>query len=317
MLYNVNFSCSTEGSGGNLGLGNCNLDLGNVIGVIFLPKGTVFTRSQIPTILTQMKTMASSDTWATRLQIAKDFMGAELANVDATTATYGYGTEVTTVEAKVGRTYTLRGKCASRVMSGIHNRASSYDVVFIHAGNILNFATTTKDGEDAVKGFSIDRLEVGLYNETIGDTLPSFTLTITLSNADEWRNSAPIKPAEGEVLGELNSIKSIGLSYMKANPVVAGTYRISLEDCSTSDIVSTYASDIVDITNWIAENADTGAALAISSISVQNGQLVFTITSDANFTAATRIRIRGAAISVLEANDIEGFEFGSVEFNKA
>lgn len=317
MLYNVNFSCSTEGSGGNLGLGNCNLDLGNVIGMIFLPKGTIFTRSQIPTILTQMKNMASSDTWSTRLQIAKDFMGAELANVDATTATYTYGTEVTTNPAKVGRTYTMRGKCASRVMSGIHNRASSYDVVFIHAGNILNFATTTKDGEDAVKGFSVDRLEVGLYNETIADTLPSFTLTITLSNSDEWRNSAPIKPAEGDVIGELNSIKSIGLSYMKANPVVVGTYRISLEDCSASDIVATYATDIVDPTNWIAENADTGAALVISSVSVQNGQLVFSLTTDANLTAATRIRIRGAAVSVLETNDIEGFELGSVEFNKA
>lgn len=316
-MFNYNFSCTTT-EGGNVGLGNCNLDLKNVKSLLLLPKGTVIKRSQIPTMIADIKAMLTNDNWANRAQYVDGIEGAELANVDATTANYGYGTLVTTQEAKVGRTYTFRGKCASNVMSGINNRSSSFDVVFIHDGGVFNFAPASVDGEDAVKGFAISTLEVGLYQETIQDTLPMFTVNIILENSEEWRYSVVIKPQGGNPLSELKSLRSIRLSYIKATPVVPGTYSISLEDCSDNGIMDIYDTELIDTDNWIIENADNGATIAIDTLAIANGRLLFKLlTSDANFTASTRIRIKGAAVSALVTNGITGIQLGSVEFNKA
>lgn len=316
-MYNYNWGCF-DVQGGNVGVGNCNQDLKNVNSFLLLPKGTMIKRSEIPTMVSLVKTMLSNDNWAQRAQFVTGIKGAELANVDATTGNYGYGGLVTTQDAKVGRTYTFAGKCQSIALSKINKMASSFDVVFVHDGGVLNFAPASIDGEDAIKGFSIDTLEVGLYQETIQDALPMFTVNLILANSDEWRNSVVVMPMNGNPMSEWKSLRSIGLSYIKATPVVAGTYAISLEDCSAEDIISVYDTEVIDVDNWVVEDADNGAVMAIDTLAIANGRLLFKIlTTDPNFMASTRIRIKGAAVSTLVTNGITGFQFGSVEFNKA
>lgn len=318
MADNYNFGCETS-EGGNIGIGNCNRDLKNVKALIFVSKGTTFKVAQMSTIMSQLKALSNEDSWGKRLQILKDIKGAEIANVESQTQTYGYGDVEETEPEKIGRTYTLRGICGFKAVStGIKDMHSAYDVLFVHDGNVINGTKGSINGEAIMKGFTLSTLRVGAYSETIGtSSLPSYTVTVTLQSRDEWDRSYQVVPTDGDVMTELKSLINVTLDYYPASPVVVGTYSIGLSDCSGANFTSLYASEIVDTDNWVVTNADTGAALAITSIAVSGGRLTFTLTADAALTAATRIRISGAAISVLESNDIEGYELLSVEFPKA
>lgn len=316
-IFNFGMECQTT-DGGNIGIGNCNQGLKNVRGLIFIPKGTTFKATEIPTLVSSLKTMSEADAWGNRLQIVTDIKGAENTNTEATTGTYGYGTEVITQEAKVSRTYTLVGTCLYNAMRGIKDRQSSYDVILVHDDNVLLFTSGTDNGEAIIKGFTLDAIDVGLYSETIQETLEGFTLRIALANTYEWESLTPVKPVDGTVLTELSSLKNVVLNYIKATPVVAGTYRIALNDCSASSFTEIYDTEIVNLTNFIAEDSANGNVIPIDAITISNGQLVFDLDdTDANFTAATNIRIKGAAYSVLKTNGIEGFSIGSVQFPKA
>lgn len=316
-IFNFGLECQTT-EGGNIGIGNCNQGLKNVKGLIFLPKGTTFKSTDIPNIVATLKTMSEANAWGNRLQIVTDIKGAENTNTEATTGSYGYGLEVVSQEAKVSRTYTLVGTCLYNAMKGIKNRHSSYDVVLVHDDNVLLFTSGTENGEAIIKGFTLDAIEVGLYNETIQENLENFTLRIALANSSEWENLTPVKPVDGMVLTELSSLKNVVLNYIKATPVVPGTYRIALSDCSASSFTEIYDTEIVTLTNFIAEDAANGNVIPIDGITISNNQLVFTLDdTDPNFTAATTIRIKGALYSVLKANGIEGFSIGSIQFPKA
>lgn len=318
MAYGYDFGCTNTGAG-NAGIGNCNIDLKNVRGAILLPKGTSFKESDMPAFLATLKTLATADNWAARIQIVKKFEGVEASNVDANEQNYGYGRTVIVEEEKMGRTYTLTGKCLQRALrNSVNDKHNSFDIMFIHDDNIINGTAYIENGEVMIKGFALDLLRVGPYNETQGDTLPMFTFRVQLANSDEWDNSYAIKVSDGNVMAELNSLIDLQLTYVPAIPVVPGTYSIAVNDCSNSGVLDVYSTEIVEPTNWIAENPATGAAIDIDSITIASDRLLFALdTADADFTSATRIRIKGAAVSVLSGNDIVGFEIGKVEFPKA
>lgn len=309
---NFNIDCLVTQGSKNMGVGKCNIDFGNVRGLLLVPKNKVYKVSEFDTLIATFRNEMKANAYANRSFIVKDIMGAESANVDPTEESYGYGTVVQTIDAKVGRIYTFRGNCQYKALGGFDKMYSAFDYFPIFDGNMIAGTPTTDPVTlvAGVKGFAMERFDVGLYNETI-QALPFYTLTITQANANEWRNLVAIKAKDGDFLTDLNSLVDIGLINVTPSGATAGVFTIDAQGCSDDGFIETYGEDLV-ASAWNVTNADTGAEITLTSVAVSpTNKFVFTLdTLDADYIAATRIKIAAKDISTIEALGVVGYEIG-------
>src|SRR5690606_9308136 len=137
-----NISCVIAG-GANTGLGGCKYDLKNAMGYLFMPHGTKIPATELPELVSYLRTQLKTDSYLDRILLVKDIEGAELANIDAVTGTYGYGKEVIGRPVLVGRNYTFHGVCPNQILTkALNNKEGMYDAVPIFDDNVLAFTAT-------------------------------------------------------------------------------------------------------------------------------------------------------------------------------
>lgn len=316
MLYNLPCVVAV---GGNTGFGNCNYNLKNAKGVVLVPTGTKIAQSKMVTFVTELKALLKKDQLAQRAQIVKNFKGAEAANIDASTATWGDGTEVTVRDERIGRTYQMESLCANQGLSKLNDRHAQYEAFMVFDGNVVTGAQTTmENGEPAVKGFKLSKIWTTQYAEAINDTQAQFTFTIVHDEPSEWRNLVAFKPEDGNVISSDNEpMADVQLVYYPTTPLVSGTYNVGATTaCGQVNLTDMYATEIVELGLWKATN-QAGTTIPVTAVTVQGGKLKFVLDTTApGFTAATIITIAGTAPSVWETEGLEMMEAGSVKIIK-
>lgn len=317
MLYNL--PCVVA-AGGNTGFGNCNFNLKNAKGIILLPAGTKIPQTKLATFVTELQALLVADNITRRAQMVKNFRGAEAANIDVTTATWGDGTEVDVQDERIGRTYQMESLCASKGLSKLNGKHAQYEALMVFDGNIgVGAPTTTETGEAAVKGFELSRIRASQYAEAMNDTQAQFTFTVVHANPEEWRTLIAFKPEDGLLISsETEPMADVNLTYFPSTPLVPGTYAVEATTaCGQVNVASLYPTEIIDNTLWAASNQD-GTDIPITGVIVDtSGKIVFSLTTTApGFTAATLITIKGTAPSIWATEGLEKMEAGSVKIKK-
>lgn len=301
------------GGAANTGVGRCSIDLKNVRKDILVPKGTRIAESDWATIFDKLSDMAHEEARTKRAYPIGIFLGAEPANVDPVTSEWGYGMTEKIREGKVGRTYQLKGLELNQRMRKFDDREDAYDRFFVVDGNRLvgTLGTNALDGTRYIKGFALDRLNVAPYQEAMNSDPARWEYTVVHASSDEWDNIAVIQATDGTI-ADIEGLLDIVLTEKRKTPHVAGTYHI-LADADGENLAELYPTELASVSLWRGIDADTGAALTISAVTVNAiGEFVLTFTSDAAFTAAVKIRISLVAPSLLAAADVEWYESGYV-----
>lgn len=303
-------------AGGNMGFGNCKKDLKNAKGFLLSPAGTTIPVSELPTFIADVLVNLRKDDKYARWQMVTGIKGVTKANVEAATATWGDGSTEETRSERIGRTYDFKNVCAFIGVSTLRGKEAQYDIWPIYDGNeVQGTQATMPDGEPAVSGFTLDNITVPLYTEAINETQAMWQFGFQLASGDEWRNMVIMQPEDGNLLKSLESMQTIELQWLKNTPQVTGTYQVAARtSCGSVNMGEVFATELADSSLWLVTNPVTGNAITVSGVTVNGlGNFVLALlTTDPDFTAATKLKVTLVAPSVLAAADIAWYEGTSI-----
>lgn len=311
-----NISC-VVGVGGNTNIGNCNQDLKDVIAYILTPKGTKFTGTQMAAFNATIAALMHNDNPVARAQMVTGFMGAEKANIEATTFTWGNGTTTTTGDERIGRNYQMKGFCLNDVLGNMNGMSDSYEAWPIFRDNIVvGTKTTMADGAEGVKGYSLSDLFSTQYDEAMNDTPGQFIFRVIHADGSEWRNRVAFRPEDGDIKA-LIGMQTVTLTERVRTPHVAGTYEVMARTgCGSINFVDVFGTEMLVPTLWRVTN-NLGNVVEIDGITVSGSNFQVSLdTADANYIAGTDFYIQFALPSVLAAADIEWYESTRVKVKK-
>lgn len=313
----INMPC-IETTGGNTNVGNCVVNLNAPKGSLLVPRGTTFTRAELVAFIAKAETLLHKDNAFERAHLVKGYKGAEKANVEAGSATWGDGSTVVTSDERVGRTYQMEGVCGSNRLATLNGKHNLYDEIRIFDGNV---AVVTKvqqgDGSYIFKGFALSEIYAGQYDEILNQTQAQFPFRLVHELGDEWRNKVAFKPNDGTLLNMVG-MQTAELELIPNTPQVAGTYSILVtSSCGSVNLADMFATELVDPTLWIVKN-QLGAVVPVDSITVlPSGYFSLVLDDeDAAYTAATKFTVTLAKPSDLAAKEVKWFESTSITFPK-
>ena len=316
-LYNL--PCVTA-VGANTNVGNCSNDLKNAKGFLLTPAGFKVPVSKLPEFIAEMRLKLRLDDRYTRAQLVSGIKGVTKANIEAATATWGDGSTEETRDERIGRTYDFKNLCAFLAITSLKGKEDFYDIWPIYDGNqIQGTKATMPDGEAAVSGFDISTFKIPLYTEAINETQAMWQFGFELALSEEWRNMVVFQPEDGTLLKDLASLQTIDLEWHKVTPHVAGTYHIkATTSCGRVNMAELFGAELSEIALWKVTNPITGNDITVSGVTISglNNFVLSLDVADADFVAATKLKITLAAPSVLAAADVSWYEATTIVIPK-
>lgn len=265
----------------NTGVTNCSYDPANFEGVILLPKGKTLTKSEVAAINATLTALIANDNKALRAYPIQRFEGCELKNTESTYRESGYGVSSKTRQGKYGFVFEYRDGA-----TGLHKQLSSFDglqgdfdVVFMDAKN-NGLAGMSKDGV-TFKGFTLDRIDIPnvMFNNGTDPTL--YHIDLGLAYPKEVNNYISFIPMPDDIdvmdyvgLQNINMVVDTELA-----AVTAGTLNLKFM-AGGVDLYDTYNGQIDTASLYTFTNAQTGAAITVTSVTAVPATKSFEVLLD-------------------------------------
>lgn len=294
----------------NTGLDNCPYDIGLLIGMIGVPKGTFLTEAQAADAVNELKQMSELDARSGRALPVYQFEGAEYGGDTDPTTTSGYGNSRRVRRGKpeiTARLYNGMGY-HRRLAEAIHNsqgRLNFYPVFDTEDGAYFIAGEPRTDASGAVTLYPWVMSQVWVPSATpnTGSDTGIYNTIWTLSSGDymasRWGGvSVDINPFD-EITGFQDA-------YLKV--AAGGTVGQILVDIAAgnSNLFDLYATQLAAPSAFIARNAATGALLTISTVTANAGTKQWTVATNA--ASGVTVRLDLAAPSVLDGLNVPGYE---------
>lgn len=294
----------------NTGYGSCPLDWGLFMGAFIFDSPRVFTDAELATLDATLNAAAVNDIKEDRMYPIHGFLGPQDSSEAVITEKFPYGAEAIVRDGNI-----------------------NWEFQFKDGGACVNNAGRTHNGQSYVLFYdrykSKNRL-IGTYNAAGLSTIPlqyvyfaPFKLNdgskstgyfVKFSFFPQYINEEVDFIQADFDLTEIVGLKDIDIIVNSFNQAT-GVVNVTLQtDCGAVNIYDTYSADI-STTSFVCTN-DDGSSVAISSVAPVSASKTFDITLNAaNFVSHGIMTLQGAAVSVLTAAGIVGYEIGSVEID--
>lgn len=291
---------------GNTGIGDCFLDIKNIVGGFLVPRNLE---------LTPVDTASAADL-AERLQeLAFEsqgrvyplpaFEGFTNNSTEVAIQTLTYGTGVITGEGIYDWTfqYVLGGLCLHKNLRKFNSRTMSI-LLYDSAGVIFG----VKEGVNLV-GIPLDLLYMAPFTVNDYANITAYTIRIqlqpsTLNDAVGFVSGGSVSTWRG-----VDGLQDIAL--VRNGGVLPAVGVDAFSGCDRTNIGSIYATELAVSGAWTAVNGTTGLVIPITSVTVAEGG-TFTVTVDddsANYPASGgNFVLSLASPTALAALNVEGYE---------
>lgn len=296
---------------GNTGQDDCPYDIGQLIGMIGVPKGTLFTDTQAGNILTNLQTMSELDSRTARALPVYQFEGIEIGGDSDPTDSSGYGTTRT---VRRGRpTFTTRVYNGigyhKRIAVAIHQSQGRLDWFpvfdtengYVIAGTVI----TNPGGVPSFAPWKMSQVWVPSAVPNTGSASAVYNILWTLSTGDYLANQWAVVAVDSNPFDTITGLKDV---YLQATPGATGHIIVKAAS-GNADLHDLYATQLASNSAWVVTNKVTGAVIASSAVT--STPLGWDITTAA--TAGTVVLVRMAAPSILSGLTVEGYESNTVE----
>lgn len=315
------------GGGANTGIGDCLRELQKFKGVLFGRVGKTYTAAQLLNARTTIQADLVADDPQDRVYlVSKGVMMMEDRSSDPEEQTYEDGSTVVTRDPVYNfRLRHLGGHCLHRaLLNGFNQMQGTFGVMFIDSINTL-IGEEVKDENGTVTGMRfmplsklyIPPVRLATESETAG-----YFIDLQLTAYQSLNQSVAFAQLDFG-FNDLEALQSAELGFIAWVNAATGTLNVSaLTGCGGQNMADLYTTALPDVTNFIATNFATGAAITITAITrvVLNGEaaLLFDLdNTDTDYPAAGQyLLISGAAPSVLSGNDIEWYEFNTIKIQR-
>lgn len=250
----------------NTGLGTCPFNPDLIRYIMAVPKGTTFTAADLADIQTVLQDGFLADAYADRFHLFGAFESIDNQSEDRQQQTLGYGRKVTTRDAQYYFNFQyLDGyMCAHKNNLAFNGRQSEYDWFFIDNANVVWGTTTISAGLTLFKGYDFSEFYEQNFMPKDGSNDTIFMLSVGLANAKQMNQDFHSITLDFNI-ADLQRVMDVELQQLSA---ITGTGEVNIllaGGCGADNLVDTYAA-LVATGNFVVQNAQTGAAITITSV---------------------------------------------------
>jgi hypothetical protein len=292
----------------NTGYGNCYLDMQQIIGAILVPNGYKLTAAELQTLSTTLAADAKVVNKLNRIYPVGGFLQITDNSEDKTIQTFGYGGKKVTKEGSYDWSFqfTEGGLCLLKALRSF-NSNGKWSVLF-YDSNFVLFGTTGSEA-GALYGIPTEMIWAAPWKPNDGTNTAMYMIQFNFQ--PRYINDALGYFQADSTLAEVTGLQDITLT--KNTWVEAtGVANVTVASTCGTNLGEVYPTELAAAGVWTAVNANTGAAITITSVAYVSATKTFNVTidtTDPDFPAGTQgILLNLAANSVLEAASIIGFE---------
>lgn len=299
-------NCSTNSK--NTGYGSCPLDWGLFLGAFIFDSPRVFTDAELADLATTLNDAATDDVKDARMFPIHGFLGPTDNSEAVVTEKFPYGAEAIVRDGNLNWSFQFKdgGACVNN--AGRTHNGQSY-VLFYDRFKSKNRLIGTYNAAGLA---TIPLQYVYFAPFKLNDGSKSTGYFVSFSMFPQYINEEVDFIQADFDLSEIVGLKDVDIIVNSFNQNT-GVVNITLQtDCGASNIYDLFHTDL-DETSLTAYDED-GNAVTISTFTGVAGNKTFDVTLDTgDFPSSGTVTLAGAAVSVLTAQGIEGYEIGSAE----
>lgn len=294
-------------------------ELGTIYKVIFIPKGKMFTNTEMLTPFATLDALCKNNNPALRAYPIGDFIefsDKSVAEVTATTG-YGYMQYITDGKPVWEFIWDQGGMSFEKVMKSFQGLQNSYDLLVIDRDANVILGTDPATATYALKGFSLEMIYSTLVKANDGKAKTRHSTVIALKDAKELveRHVAiQLDPTQYPVYN-LQGLYNLELSLVPSSfTTTTAKIKITTSDKHV-DLYDLYAAALVTATSsiWSAVTDSTGATLPISSIAANAATKSMLFTFNTSTSAGATVTLTAPTVSALTAAGLTGFAGSSLQ----
>lgn len=283
----------------NTGLPSCDVQPGKPVGLIFAAKSLEITEADESDLLGFFEAASRGNDRSKRAYPITGEFSTEAANTEPT------------IESLAGTSYSE--KLADGVLASKFSfpmtlcRAKAYKgldgykgAVFILTDNGILLGERTKRG--TLRGLNVNNVAVSVDALFKDAAMKTVSITATFGSDTQLIRSVDA------IRYYFDAADLSGLIAVKLKKVAALTYRVETT-CGGVNLYGEYADTLSQNKDlWVVRNINTGAAIALSTITKVAGSEAFLLTPSAALGAPYRIGVSLAGVGALTSAGIVGFE---------
>lgn len=289
----------------NVGFGTCFLDWKIVKGALLYDSPRTFSAAEIAAMQDTLAADAANDVKGLRMFPIHNFVAPTDNSEDVVVETFDYGSKAITREGDNDWTfqYVQGGACLQNSLR-THN-GSAYALFYDKDNKLMGWKKSTGFSTIPLQFFHANPFKLATGANT-AKYLVRFVFLSTYSNEESDFVKLDFDP--NEITG-LQDIEIIMNSWNQDTGVANVTLQIA---CGAENIFDLYNGQI-DETSFTASDED-GNTVDVTAVAPVSGNKTFNITLDvADLPDDGIVTLRGAAISHLVSQNIEGYEIDELE----
>lgn len=245
--------CASIGS--NTGIPTCSITPKNIVGAIFLPKGTALTAAEVATsaaFITKLQTLVLNPV-ATRAYPIGPFVELSDKSEETLYTTTGYGVKQFVREGKIGYQFGI-------MAGGLHlqkalrafNHTQAHDVLLVDQENVVYGCD---DGAGGMKGFSIEEFYANPWKVTDGSNPTKFMIDFMFLDTKELNDDIVYLKLEQNFHSSIKGNIDVELVLVSQTSTKA---VIKVQTVGTkTNLYGAYSDDLDDLAVWTCTKAGT------------------------------------------------------------
>ena len=289
--------CASVGS--NTGIPSCIITPKNIVGAVFLPKGTAIAAADVATsglFIAALQTLVLNPV-STRAYPIGPFIELNDKSEETLYTTTGYGVKQFVREGKIGYQFGI-------MAGGLHlqkalrafNHTQAHDVLLVDQDDVV---FGCDDGAGGMKGFSIEEFYANPWKVTDGSNPTKFMVDFMFQNTKELNEDIVFLKLDQNFHSSIKGNIDVELELVSQTSTKA-VIKVQTVGSKTN-LYGTYSAELADLNCWVVTKA--GASVTPSAIAAIDATEAIELTLT---TPAGAHLFNLAAPSVLAANDVGG-----------
>ncbi len=303
-VKNVLTSCLADS--GNTGFGQCFTDIGMPRGLLFVPRGAVYTTSDVAALKVAIEVAILADTKKNRIYPLQGVVNINDNTEAPVIQTFNTGAKSVVRNGFYDLTlqWEQGGFCVLYALLKAQGQNMPF-FIYTDKGLLIGTDAGTVDVPEQMKGINPNMVYANPFKFSDGTKVAEYSIIINFEPTQINQSIAFVDFNQDGGLGYLEGLS--GLQNVALNQAAApGAAAFSIgarTSCGSVDLFDDFADELAVPGAWIAKNSATGAILTISGVTKGAGFWVITVT-----TPSTSVDISLAGPTELAALDVVGYE---------
>jgi len=286
-VKNVLTSCLA--SSGNTGFGQCFTDIGMPRGVLFVPKGAVYSTSDIATLKAAIEAGIMADSKTQRIYPLNNLIDVKDNTEAPVIQTFNTGAKSVVRNGFYDLTLQWEngGFCVLYALLKSQGQNSPF-LIYTDKGLLIGTDAGTADIPEQMKGINPNLVYVNMFKFSDGTKVTEYSVTLNFEPTQINQGIAFVDFNQDGGLSYLSGLS--GLQNVTLKQLAAPTSTVikigALTACGSVNLHDVFASELAKPAAWIVKNAANGGAITVSAVAddTADGGWSLTLTSATGLT---------------------------------